>query len=72
MVEGQDGEDGQMGIPGPQGPQGAPGQFIPGMDGQDGEDSMILVVQQTSGVAAFGPAAVASITIKDGLVVAIS
>lgn len=69
-LDGQDGEDGMMGIPGPQGKAGAAGAVIPGMDGQDAEYD--YPIGRTGGVSSFGPAAVASITVSNGIVVAIS
>ncbi|MDP3939173.1 MAG: hypothetical protein Q8R92_13695 [Deltaproteobacteria bacterium] len=69
-LDGEDGEDGQMGLPGQQGAQGVTGQSIPGLDGQDGEDGFVF--QQRTYGATFGPAAVASITVVDGVVTAIS
>ena len=75
-VSDDDGADSMMGtIPGPAGQTGARGsQGMPGMDGQDGEDGHSFPPPQPgpNGVASFGPAAVASITVANGIITAIS
>lgn len=62
------GSDDRPQIPGNDGRPGIDGQSIPGRDGDTSEDRIPVFASGAN----FGPAAVASITVRDGLVVDIS
>lgn len=63
-------QDGDPGIPGVNGINGRDGVGIPGAPGQDGQDGVPMGGVGSS--ICFGPAAVATITVRNGIIVDIA